>query len=91
MAWTLAQAKDQLADIVALAKTEGPQVVDIDGETRGVIVTPEQWSTGRAHPVDVENLDYEGSDDEFKALLVTLGSGLDGLDPERPVDEERSF
>lgn len=91
MAWTLAQAREQLAEIVERARTEGPQVVEIDGEPRGVIVTPEQWSGGRSAPADSDEAEPDPADMDFKDLLRLLGSALNGEDPERPIDDERRF
>lgn len=66
-AWTVADAKAKLSEVIERARTEGPQAITRRGRTAVVVVAAEEWErkTKRA-----------GSLAEFFAASPLRGSGL---------------
>jgi prevent-host-death family protein len=42
-AWTVAQAKARLSEVIDKAKTDGPQTITRRGHTAAVVVAAEEW------------------------------------------------
>ena len=48
MTWTLAQAKDQLSEVVRRAAHSGPQIISVRGRDAAVVLTKEDYERLRA-------------------------------------------
>ncbi len=71
MTWSLAEAKNQLSELVRRAAQEGPQTISVRGEAAAVVISKAEYDrlVERARPRD------------FKEWLLN-GPDLDGLDLE---------
>ena len=49
-AWSLAEAKAKLSEVVDRARTQGPQHITRHGKNAAVIVSPEEWARRTATP-----------------------------------------
>ena len=45
MSWTLAQAKDQLSEVVRRANDQGPQTISVRGKDAAVVMSKAQYET----------------------------------------------
>ncbi len=72
MRWSLAEAKNQLSEVVRRASLQGPQTISVRGEDTAVVLS-------RA---DFERLRDPERPRDFKAWLLS-GPSLDGLELER--------
>lgn len=75
MTWSLADAQNQLGDVVNLALTEGPQTITRHNETV-IVISAEKFAELAGKPLD------------FKAYLLQ-GIGLDELDLSRDQEPLR--
>ena len=71
MTWTLAQAKDQLSEVVRRAAHSGPQVISVRGEEAAVVLSK----------ADFEHLQAPNGPSTLKELLASMN--WDGVDLER--------
>lgn len=71
MTWTLAQAKNQLSEVVRRARTQGPQTISVRGRDEVVLVAREEWDAVSAEQRPASFVDWLASLD------------LDGVDLER--------
>lgn len=78
-AWTVADAKAQLSEVIDKAHREGPQTITKNGRTTAVVVSIEEWERKTART---------GSLAEF--LLASPLRGAD-LDVERSKDDAREI
>ena len=72
MAWSLAEAKNQLSEVVRRAVDQGPQTISVRGEETAVVLSK----------VDYEHLRAPDRPQDFKAWLLS-GPSLEGVDLER--------
>ncbi len=72
MTWSLADAKNQLSEVVRRATRQGPQTISIRGEETAVVVSK----------ADFERLCDPSRPKDFKDWLLSAPL-LDGLDLER--------
>jgi len=72
MTWTLAQAKNQLSEVVRRAADQGPQMISVRGKETAVLMSKAEF----------EALNAPNDQPDFKAFLLSLPS-LEGLDIER--------
>ncbi len=72
MTWTLAQAKDQLSEVVRRAVDQGPQTISVRGKETAVMISKAEFE---ARSGSVEEPD-------FKAFLLSIPS-LEGADISR--------
>lgn len=66
-AWTVADAKAKLSEVIERARTEGPQAITRHGRTAVVVVAAEEWE---------RKTKRKGSLAEFFASSPLRGSGL---------------
>ena len=66
-AWTVADAKAKLSEVIERARTEGPQAITRHGRTAVVVVAAEEWERKTRRT---------GSLAEFFAASPLRGSGL---------------
>ena len=78
-AWTVADAKAQLSEVIDKAHREGPQTITKNGRTTAVVVSIEEWERKTART---------GSLAEF--LFASPLRGAD-LDVERSKDDAREI
>lgn len=78
-AWTLADAKAHLSEVVESALTDGPQIITRRGRKAVVVVAAEEWE---------RNLRRQGTLAEFFAASPLRDSGLE---IERPRDSPRDL
>ncbi len=69
MTWTLAEAKDQLSQVVRRAVDEGPQTISVRGRETAVVI-------GKA---EYDRLRPAAPPRDFKAYLLSIPS-LDAVD-----------
>jgi prevent-host-death family protein len=69
--WTLAQAKNQLSEVVRRARSQGPQTISVRGRDEVVVLAREEY----------EELSASEKPPSFYEWLKTLD--LDGVDLER--------
>ena len=80
MNWTLAQAKNQLSELVRRTKSDGPQTISVRGRDEVVVITVAEHA----------ELQSQEKPTSFKAWLKTLD--LEGVDltrdptPARDID-----
>jgi len=79
MTWTLAQAKNQLSEVVRRARAQGPQTISVRGRDEVVLVAREEW----------DELVQAGKPLSFKDWLRTLD--LEGVDLERDKTPPRDL
>jgi prevent-host-death family protein len=72
MTWTLAEAKDQLSQVVRRAVDEGPQTISVRGRETAVVI-------GKA---EYDRLRPNAAPRDFKTYLLSIPS-LDGVDLNR--------
>lgn len=48
MAWTLAEAKDQLSEVVRRAARQGPQTISVRGKETAVVLAKDEYDRLRA-------------------------------------------
>lgn len=70
--WTLAQAKDQLSEVVRRAVDQGPQTISVRGKETAVLVSKAEF----------EAMKPARDEPDFKAFLLSIPS-LEGADIER--------
>lgn len=81
MTWTLAQAKDQLSEVVRRAVDQGPQTISVRGKETAVLMSKTEF----------EALNGPKDEPDFKAFLLSIPS-LEGVDivrnpaPSRDID-----
>lgn len=79
--WTLAQAKDQLSEVVRRAVDQGPQTISVRGKETAVVMSKAEF--------EVRN--PPASEADFKTFLLSIPS-LEGADitrnpaPSRDID-----
>jgi prevent-host-death family protein len=78
-AWTLADAKAHLSEVVESALTKGPQVITRHGQKAVVVVAAEEWE---------RKTKRQGSLADFFAASPLRESGLE---IERPQDRPRDI
>jgi prevent-host-death family protein len=78
-AWTLADAKAHLSEVVESALKKGPQVITRHGRKAVVVVAAEEWE---------RKTQRQGTLADFFAASPLRGSGLD---LERPQDSPRDI
>jgi len=78
-AWTVADAKARLSEVIEKARREGPQTITKNGRTTAIVVSVEEWERKSAR---------SGSLAEF--LLASPLRGAD-LDVERLKDDAREI
>lgn len=66
-AWTVAEAKAHLSEVIEKAKTDGPQTITRNGHKAVVVVAAEEWE---------RKTKRKGSLAEFFAESPLRGSGL---------------
>jgi prevent-host-death family protein len=66
-AWTVAEAKAQLSEVIERALTEGPQTITRHGRKAAVVVSPAEWERKSKR---------RGNLAEFFAQSPLRGSGL---------------
>ena len=69
MTWTLAEAKNQLPQVVRRAVEDGPQTISVRGRETAVVVAKDEYD--RLNPAKEAR--------DFKAFLLSIPS-LDGID-----------
>lgn len=79
MSWTLAQAKDQLSEVVRRAIDDGPQTISVRGRETAVLLSKLQF----------EQLLAPDAPASLKELL--LGMNLDGVDLDRDQTPTRDL
>lgn len=79
MSWTLAQAKDQLSEVVRRAINDGPQTISVRGRETAVLLSKLQF----------EQLLAPDAPASLKELL--LGMNLDGVDLDRDQTPTRDL
>lgn len=79
MSWTLAQAKDQLSEVVRRAIDDGPQTISVRGRETAVLLSKLQF----------EQLLAPDAPASLKELL--LGMNLDGVDMDRDQTPTRDL
>ena len=68
MTWTLAQAKNQLSEVVRRARSQGPQTISVRGRDEVVVLAREEYEelAGSEKPASfhdwLKSLDLEGVD-----------------------------
>lgn len=81
MTWTLAQAKDQLSEVVRRAVDQGPQTISVRGKETAVVMSKAEF----------EARNPQTNEPDFKAFLLSIPS-LEGADisrnpaPSREID-----
>ncbi len=80
MAWTLAQAKNSLSEVVRSAVEQGPQSITVRGQKAAVLLSQ----------ADYERLAGPERAQDFKTFLLSIPS-LDDLDLERDPTPPRDF
>jgi prevent-host-death family protein len=66
-AWTVAEAKARLSEVIEKAKTDGPQTITRNGRKAVVVVAAEEWD---------RKTKRKGNLAEFFAASPLRGSGL---------------
>jgi len=80
MTWTLAQAKDQLSEVVRRAVDQGPQTISVRGKETAVVLSKAEF----------EALKPGAGEPDFKAFLLSIPS-LDGADISRNPASSRDI
>jgi len=78
--WTVAEAKSRFSEMVAQARTSGPQTITKHGRTAAVVVSAEEWE---------KKTKRKGTLAEFLASSPLRDSGLEierKKDPPREID-----
>lgn len=78
-AWSVAEAKARLSEVIERARNEGPQAITRNGRPAVVMVSSEEWA---------RRIGRKGSLAEFFATSPLPGSGLE---IERPKDGAREI
>lgn len=78
MKWSLAEAKNQLSEVVRRASRQGPQTISVRGEDTAVVVSK----------ADYDRLRDPKRPRDFKEWLLS-GPALDDLDLERDQSPSR--
>jgi prevent-host-death family protein len=79
MSWTLAQAKDQLSEVVRRAVDDGPQTISVRGRETAVVLSKSQF----------EQLRDPQAPTSLKDLLLAMD--LDGVDLSRDPTPTRDL
>lgn len=79
MTWTLAQAKDQLSEVVRRAADQGPQLISVRGREAAVVLTKD----------DYDRLLAPDRPKSLKQLLERMN--FDGVDLERDQTPPRDL
>ena len=79
MSWTLAQAKDQLSEVVRRAVDDGPQTISVRGRETAVVLSKAQFEQLRATDAPAS----------LKDLLLAMD--LDGVDLTRDQTPTRDL
>jgi prevent-host-death family protein len=80
MTWTLAQAKDQLSEVVRRAANDGPQRISVRGKPAAVVVSQAEYD--RLAPATPKP--------DFVEFLLSIPS-LEGVDLERDKTPPRDI
>jgi len=80
MNWSLAEAKNQLSEVVRRATQQGPQTISVRGEETAVLLSKR----------DYERLRSPDRPTTFKEWLLS-GPSLEGLDLERDQSPPRDL
>lgn len=72
MIWTLADAKNQLSQVVRRAVEDGPRTISVRGRETAVVMAKDEYD--RLNPAEAPR--------DFKAFLLSIPS-LDGIDLSR--------
>ncbi len=80
MTWSLADAKNQLSEVVRRAAQQGPQTISVRGEEAAVLLSK----------ADYDRLRSPGRPRDFKEWLLS-GPSLDGVDLDRDKTPARDI
>ena len=80
MSWTLAEAKNQLSQVVRRAVEDGPQTISVRGRDTAVVMAKDEYD--RLNPAKAPR--------DFKAFLLSIPS-LDGIDLSRDETPARDI